>query len=56
MEGKGSRKVNMVQVLCKHVCIYKIDAFQNYYRNKGKGQIKESGGGRNPSRIYLTHC
>jgi hypothetical protein len=36
--------VNMVQILCTHVCKYKNDAYWNCSRNQGSG-MKESSGG-----------
>jgi hypothetical protein len=39
--GKGGRKVNMVQILCTHVCKWKNETCGNYSRNGGeedKGQ------------------
>jgi hypothetical protein len=38
--GKGCRRVNMVQILCTHVCKQK-----NETRNRGKGIKENSGGG-----------
>jgi hypothetical protein len=35
--GKGSRRVNMVQKMCTHVCKCKNDTCRNYSRNGGKG-------------------
>jgi hypothetical protein len=41
--GKVRRRVNMVQILCTHVCKWKMYACGNYSRN-GK-RIKENEGG-----------
>jgi hypothetical protein len=38
--GRGCRRVNVVQILCKHVCKWKNET---YSRNGGRG-IKENDG------------
>jgi hypothetical protein len=50
--GKGCRRMNMVQILCTHVCKWKYDICWNYSRNGGVG-IKENGRGGHSSVIYL---
>jgi hypothetical protein len=44
LAGKGCRRVNMVQILCTHLCKLKNDAYSNYsrYRVRNKGEC--SGG------------
>jgi hypothetical protein len=34
--GKGHGKVNIVQILCTHVCKWKNDTCRNYSRNGGR--------------------
>jgi hypothetical protein len=41
--GKGYGKVNIVQILCTHVCKWKIDTCGRYSRSGGGG-IKENDG------------
>jgi hypothetical protein len=41
--GKGCRRVNMVQILCIHVCKWKNETCCNYSKNGGR--IKENVGG-----------
>jgi hypothetical protein len=41
--GKWYAKVNIVQILCTHVCKWKNDTCLNYSRNGG--EIKENDGG-----------
>jgi hypothetical protein len=43
--GKGYRRVNMVPVICPHVCKWKDNTCRNYSRNVGRGEIKENDGG-----------
>jgi hypothetical protein len=40
--GEGCRSVNMVQILCTHVCKWKNEICGNYSRNGG---VKENDGG-----------
>jgi hypothetical protein len=47
--GKVCRRVNMVQILCTHVCKQK-----NETRNRGRG-IKETSGGGEFKYVYLTY-
>jgi hypothetical protein len=39
--GKGHRRVNMVKILCTHICKWKNDTCSNYSRNEGKRRVKE---------------
>jgi hypothetical protein len=42
---KGYRKLNILQMLCTHVCKWKNETCWNYSRNGGKEGIKENNGG-----------
>jgi hypothetical protein len=42
--GKGYRKVNVVQMLCIHICKWKNKTCGSYSRN-GKKEDKENDGG-----------
>jgi hypothetical protein len=55
-KGRGGwRRVNMVQILCIHVCKWKNEICWNCSRNQGRG-IKKNGEGVDSSMIYLIHC
>jgi hypothetical protein len=43
--GKRCGMVNIVQILCTHVCGWKNDTYSNYSRNWERGRIEENGGG-----------
>jgi hypothetical protein len=49
--GKGCGRVNMVQILCTHVCKWKNETCLNCCRNGGEG-IKENNGGMNSNNIF----
>jgi hypothetical protein len=55
--------MNMVQIMCTHVCKCKNDICWNCSRNQGRVVKESSGGwwkraveGVNSSMIYLIHC
>jgi hypothetical protein len=39
--GRGCRRVNMVHILCTHICKWKNDTCFNYSRNGGMGDNRE---------------
>jgi hypothetical protein len=54
-KGGTHGRVNVVQIVCSHVCKCKTDTCWNCFRNGGRG-IKENGGGGNSSLIHLIYC
>jgi hypothetical protein len=54
--GKRCRIVNMVQILCIHVCKWKNDTCGNYSRNRGKEGQRRMVERVNSNMIYLIHC
>jgi hypothetical protein len=52
--GRGCGRVNMVQILCSHVCKLKVIPVETTPA-MGEVGIKENGGGVNSSMIYLVY-
>jgi hypothetical protein len=52
---KECGRVNMMQILCAHVCKWKNDTCW-HHSNTGVGGKKKNGGGVNSSMIYLVYC
>jgi hypothetical protein len=54
--GKGCTKVNVVQILCRHVGKWKNETCSNYSRIGGRGRLRRMMEGVNSSMIYLIYC
>jgi hypothetical protein len=55
-QGKGGRRVNMVQKLCTNVCKCKNDTCWNHSKNGGREEQRRGVERMNSSMIYLIHC
>jgi hypothetical protein len=54
--GKWWRRVNMVHILCTHVCKWKNDTWWNYPKNGGREVWRQIVERVHSSTIYLTYC
>jgi hypothetical protein len=53
---KGHRRVNTVQILCKHVCKWKHDTYCNWSGKRGRGGQRRMVEGMNSSMTNLIYC
>jgi hypothetical protein len=43
--GRGCRRMDIIQILCTHVCKWKIEGCWDYSRNVGRGIMENDGRG-----------
>jgi hypothetical protein len=53
--GKGCRRMNMVQILCTHVCKWKMRPVETIPGMEGARGTKENGQGAEFDMIYLIY-